>query len=395
MTCAPLNDATIRFGEEVARMTLGIDRLYRAELNDPEADGLVVLNMSALAPAAFADYAQARAEIANAARAAFALPEPDRRLYYAQALTSLDAFCASREGSLPGVGERIRLFLHVDPAPASEADLDRYERALYALLGEMGYVGELKARCAAWEGKNLVPADEVRGTMDALMDEARARCGEMLELPEGDFYHCETERGVPYNARSDYDHRRVLINIDPVLTRPALRHLVCHECYPGHFMQFVSRRVAWERGYGAADGLLSVVNHSSSATFEGIADAGVEFIGWGEDMDDRVCLLLTTLQAALGTAASYRLNILGRPDSEVREFLRRHALVGGEGWVANRMGFIADPARSALIWSYWRGDEGVLPLWRRVGAADRERFFGYIYGRLHTVQSLRLFAQGD
>ena len=96
----------------------------------------------------------------------------------------------------------------------------------------------------------------------------------------------------------------VVINIDPVLTRPALKHLVCHECYPGHFMQFSLRRIYWEQGRAAADGLLSVVNHSSSSTFEGIADAGIEFIDWIENDDDRVNAVLGELRAALTATSS-------------------------------------------------------------------------------------------
>ncbi|GHV27460.1 hypothetical protein FACS18948_4860 [Clostridia bacterium] len=395
METIQLSDKTLRLGETVARITLGIDKLYRAELDDPKSDGLVVVNMSSLDAESYTDYSDAREAISQIVLAAFSLPEPDRRLYYAQALTSLDSFCVSRgkgQNQLNDTSEQIRLFLHVDPSPASDSTLHSYYHELYGLLGELGYSGDLKARCSAWEQNNIVPADEVRETMDELMREARERCGEIMDLPENDFYHCETESGVPYNARSDYDNRRVMINIDPTLTKPSLKHLVCHECYPGHFMQFTLRRVAWEKGYGAADGLLSVVNHSSSCTFEGIADAGIEFIRWTDNMDDKVNALLSTIKSALGTAASYRLNKLKQPDSEVRDFLRKNALVGGEGWVSNRMGFISNPARSALIWSYWRGDEGVFPIWRRVSPEDRARFFAYIYGRLHTIQSMRLFA---
>ena len=94
-------------------------------------------------------------------------------------------------------------------------------------------------------------------------------------------------RGVSYTASSDFAHRRVLINIDPILTKQKLKHLVCHEVYPGHFMQFTLRRQAWEQGVGGLDGVLSVCNHSSSCTFEGIADAGISFLGWEEGLDDR------------------------------------------------------------------------------------------------------------
>ena len=388
-----LSDATLRLSEKVAHATMGIDALYRRESGaSSQRDGLVVVEMAEVSPTPFASYEEAQACLAGLAQQALTLPEPDRRLYYAQACTSLWSFCAWRLGKLPHMSDQISLFLHADPAPASQAQLDRYYQELRAMLTELGYTGSIKEQIAAWEAKNLVPADEVQDTMNAMMAQAREICGQILPLPENDFYRCETVRGVPYNASSDFTHRRVLINIDPILTRQKLKHLVCHEVYPGHFMQFTLRRQAWEQGAGGLDGVLSVCNHSSSCTFEGIADAGIAFLGWEDGLDDRANELVSTIQAALATAASYRLHTLGWESSRVEDFLRENAPGGGEGWVANRIKFIQDPARAALIFSYWRGDEGVFPVWNRVAPEDRSRFFGYIYGRLHTVQSLQLFA---
>ena len=388
-----LSDKTLALSEKVAHATMGIDALYRQETGaESDREGLVVVQMAEVSPTPFASYGEAQEYLADLAQQALALPEPDRRLYYTQACTSLWSFCAWRQGKLERMSDQISLFLHADPAPATSAQLDGYYRQLHRLLTEMGYTGDIKAQIAAWEAKNLVPADEVQDTMNTMMVQARDMCGRILPLPENDYYHCETVRGVSYNASSDFAHRRVLINIDPILTKQKLKHLVCHEVYPGHFMQFTLRRQAWEQGVGGLDGVLSVCNHSSSCTVEGIADAGISFLGWEEGLDDRANDLVSLIQAARGSAASYRLHTLGWESSRVEDFLRDNAPGGGEGWVANRIKFIQDPARAALIFSYWRGDEGVFPVWNRVAPEDRARFFGYIYGRLHTVQSLQLFS---
>ncbi len=386
-----LHAKTLRLSEKVARATMGIDALYRAEGKGEDDDGLVVLNMAQVQPEPFEDYAAARDALADLAREALSLPEPDRRLYYTQACTSLSSFCAWRQGRLPRMSDQIGLFLHADPAPATQAQLDFWRSRLRGLLTDLGYTGDLPEQIAAWEQKNLVPPDEVEGYMNELLAEARERCGQILPLPENDFYHCVTVSSGPFNARSDYTHRQVVVNTAPILTTQKIKHLVCHEVYPGHFMQFTLRRQAWERGEGGLDGTLSVCNHASSCTFEGIADAGIYFLDWDEGLDDQVCMLIADIQSALGTAASYRLHTLGWEPDRVEAYLRDNAPGGGEGWVANRMKFIQDPARAALIWSYWRGDEGVFPVWQRVAPEDRPRFFQYIYGRLHTVQSLQLF----
>ena len=249
-----LSDKTLALSEKVAHATMGIDALYRQETGaESDREGLVVVQMAEVSPTPFASYGEAQECLADLAQQTLALPEPDRRLYYTQACTSLWSFCAWRQGKLERMSDQISLFLHADPAPATSAQLDGYYRQLRSLLTEMGYTGDIKAQIAAWEAKNLVPADEVQDTMNAMMVQAREMCGRILPLPENDYYHCETVRGVSYNASSDFAHRRVLINIDPILTKQKLKHLVCHEVYPGHFMQFTLRRQAWEQGVGGLD----------------------------------------------------------------------------------------------------------------------------------------------
>ena len=387
----PLSDKSLAFGEKLAAATLGIDALYRKELgSEDNMDGLVVINMGQTKPAAYENYEEARAALHELAAESFGLPEEDRRLYYLQACMSLDSFCVWRQGNLEALTDQVGMFLHVDPAPASEAELDGWCKEAHAMLTSMGYAGDLKQQAEEWQRRNQVPAENVQQYMDDLMKVAREKCGNILELPV-DYYHCEVERGGPFSARSDFDHRRVVVNIDPIYTKQALKHLVCHEAYPGHFVQFTLRKVLYERGIAAADGLLSVVNHSSSSTFEGIADMGMDFLGWIEDDDDRVFALLSTIKSASGTTVSYQKHVLGWSDEQIRTWLTKYSLIGGEGAVNSRMRFISNPASSALIWSYWRGDQGVESVWKRVAKEDRSRYFDYIYSRLHTVQSMQLF----
>lgn len=387
-----LSEKALMFGQRLAKITMGIDEVYRRELSAPgNIDGLVVVNMGFNEREKFNNYDECREGLRELLPKAFEIEEEDRRLYYTQACISLDSFCAFRQGKLQSLTSQVGMFLHVNPAPVSYEEIERDKKKLRSLLTSMGYLGDLETQMNEWEKKNTVPKDSVKDYMDDLMKIARERTGNILELPENDFYKCKTETNVPYNARSDYENRTVWINIDPILTKQGLKHLVCHECYPGHFMQFTLRRSLYEKGIAAADGLLSVVNHSSSATFEGIADAGIEFIDWVEDDDDRVCAILTNLRSALGTASSYQMHVEKKSDEEVRDWLYKNALTGGEGWIEGRMKFIKDEARAALIWSYWRGDQGTFSVWRNVPKEKRAQYFDYIYGRLHTVQSMQLF----
>lgn len=141
-----LSDKTLALSEKVAHATMGIDALYRQETGaESDREGLVVVQMAEVSPTPFASYGEAQEYLADLAQQALALPEPDRRLYYTQACTSLWSFCAWRQGKLERMSDQISLFLHADPAPATSAQLDGYYRQLRSLLTEMGYTGDIKA----------------------------------------------------------------------------------------------------------------------------------------------------------------------------------------------------------------------------------------------------------
>lgn len=388
-----LSDQTLAYAEDFAAAQLGIDAVYHAD-NGADDDGLVVLNLSDThRPAPFAGYDDAREGFARLRERAAALPEPDRRLYYRQQCDSTLALIRWRTDGLP-FKDQIAGFLHVPGAPPGDDELDALRAELRALLNGLGYGGDLVVQCAAWEARNRVPPDEAPGVLRELLDQAWDRTAARLPLPapKSDGMGVAAVSGVPYNARCDYQARTVQLNVDPVLTRPALKHLAVHEGYPGHYVQFKLREVWYREGTAGADGLLSVVNSASSCTFEGIADNGLRVLDWFDGDDDRFTAAMTRYRAGIGAGAAWRLHALGWPEARVADWLRGQTLVGGEGWVANRLRFIAAPQRCALIWSYWRGEPAIAPVWERVPPARWGAFLRYLYGRLHSPQSVALFA---
>ncbi len=387
-----LSDATLAYGERAASALLGVDALYRRESADE--DGLVVLNMGSdsLKPAAYPDYAAATAAWEALARDAASLPEADRRRYYEQLCGSTLAFMQWRSVGLP-FADQLSRFLHVPAAPASTTELDALRDELHHLLSGLGYTGDLEAQAAAWQARNRVPSDEVAGTLTALFDEAWDRTERVLPIPapKSDGMQVMGVSGVAFNARCNYLARKVELNTDPVLTRPGLKHVAVHECYPGHYVQFKLREVLYAEGKAPADNLLSVVNTASSSPFEGIADHGLFLLDWIEGDDDRVQHALTRYRSGIGTVAAWKLHARGEPEAAVREWLRINALVGGEGWVDNRMRFIAAPARAVLIWSYWWGQAVVTPAYDAIPAARRSEYLQFLYGRMHSPQTLSMF----
>ncbi len=391
----PLSSETLRFGRDLTTALLGVDRFYRRESGDE--DGLAVLNLDEAGefqPAPFDSYEDARRRFTDLRARAGGLPEADRRVYYDQVCHSTLAFITWRSSALPFTAQ-LADFLHVPPAPATEVELDRLRAEMRTLLTHLGYQGDLAAQCSAWEERHRVPATDVPAVLTELMSEAWDRTEERLfpiPAPKSDGMKIVAVSGAAFNARCNYLHRQVEINTDPVLTKPGLKHLAVHEGYPGHYVQFKLRHQGYLDGTATADGLLSVVNTASSSVFEGIADHAMAMLGWLDGDDDRLQSLMTRYRSGIGTVAAWRLHSLGESAEAVTDWLRSVALTGGEGWIANRMSFIAAPARAVLIWSYWWGEPTVAAAWNRVPPARRAEFLAFLYGRMHSNPSAGMFS---
>lgn len=373
---------------------LGVDALYRKESGDREGLAVVNLDLAKKYTAdSFASYADAVRCFEELRADAHRLSEPDRRVYYGALCHSTLAFITWRRSGLPFI-EQIRDFLHVEAEPAPKDELERLQAEMGRLLTSMGYTGPLREQCAAWEDKKRVPPEDVPGVLEDLLDQAWRRTEERLlkiPRPQSDGMHVVPVKGVAYNARCDYLSRRIELNVDPVLTRPGLKHLAVHEGYPGHYVQFTLRAAMEESGEAAADVLLSIVNSASSSVFEGLGDSGLTMLDWMESDDDRVQALMTVYRAGIGTEAAWQFHALGWPEARVAESLAERSLVGGDGWVANRVRFIQSPARAVLIWSYWWGERVVTGAWSRVGAHRREAFLRFLHGRMHSNASIGMF----
>lgn len=390
----PLSNPTLEYGRELTTALLGIDALYRRESGDE--DGLAVVNLDEAGefrPEFFPSYREAGHRFADLQARAAGLPEADRRVYYDQVCGSTRAFATWRSSGLPFTAQ-LADFLHVPAEPASDADLDQLRDEIRTLLSRLGYHGDLAAQAAAWEERHRVPATDVPAVLTQLMSDAWDRTEERLlpiPSPKSDGMRVEAVSGMPFNARCNYLHRQVEINTDPILTGPGLKHLAVHEGYPGHYLQFKLRQQAYRNGVAPADGLLSVVNTASSSVFEGIADHGMAMLDWFDGDDDRIQSLMTRYRSGIGTGAAWRLHALGQPTALVTDWLRSVTLTGGDGWIGNRIQFITAPARAALIWSYWRGEPTVARAWDQVPPAHRTGFLDFLYGRMHSNDSVGMF----
>ena len=232
----PLSEPTLALGRRVCSALLGVDRLARRDGDD---FALVVVNMDLqreFAPKMYSSWQVARVAWEQIQLDAMKLPELDRRTYYDQLCRSTLSFIAWRHEGI-SFQEQLEGFLHCPAQPATEAELQAIKDEMFQVLGCLGYDGDLAERCADWEERCRVPAEDVPAVIGQLMSEAWDRCDKDL-LPDGipapktDAMQVKSVSGVAFNARCGYLDRTIELNVDPVLTLPALKHLAVHEACP-------------------------------------------------------------------------------------------------------------------------------------------------------------------
>jgi hypothetical protein len=196
--------------------------------------------------------------------------------------------------------------------------------------------------------------------------------------------------GVPYTARCNFSSGKMDLNTDLRFTRPALKHLVAHEVFPGHSTQLLLTRQWAEDGRATADVLLCTANTVVGTIQEGIGDQGIHLIDWVESDDERIYIDLRRLRTATATSAAWYQMGEGWPLERVREFIEETCFPQ-EAWREGRLRFAAHPFRGPFIASYWFGDEAVREVRERAGRERRREFVEYLYGRMHSPASLRMF----
>jgi hypothetical protein len=306
-------------------------------------------------------------------------------------LRSLRAVVWLFRGETMGYADKVRELVGAPEGPADAEVIAALADSIDAALTRAGHVrGDLAARVAAWEAGGAIDPARLEGAFRELMALAKARTDAMI-FDTGDYdMALNPVRNVPFTARCGFGARRMDLNVDQSFSRAALKHLVCHEVFPGHATQLLYTHAEVEAGRSPADALLCTADAVTGCVQEGIGDQGAQLIDWIEDLDDEIHLALRSLKSAAQTTAAWRLMAEGRPAAEVADYLRTAAF-GQDAWVAGRLRMAAHPFRGPFIASYWAGNECVRRVRERVGEDRREAFLSYLYGQVHSPKSLEMF----
>jgi hypothetical protein len=389
----PTTDA---IGRELTAIAMGIDRYERTRATGDgllDGEGLVPIYMGddLVAPRAYAGWDAVAADLDALDAAVEATPRDARGVFLRGMARSLRAAADLFSGKTLSFEDKVRDLVGAPTGRADEAVVADLTDRLDAALTSAGFVvGSLGARVEAWESSRAVDPAKLEGVFRELMALAKARTGDRI-FDTGDYdMALNPLRDVHFTARCGFDARRMDLNVDLAFTRAALKHLVCHEVFPGHATQLLYTRAAVEAGEAAEDALLVTANAITGCVQEGIGDQGVQLIDWVEDDDDAIHLTLRSLKSAVQTSAAWRLMAEGEARESVADYLRTAAF-GQEAWVQGRLRMAAHPFRGPFIASYWAGNESVRRVRERATPKTRDAFHAWLYGHAQSPESLEMF----
>lgn len=383
-------------GRALTAITLGIDHYERsrpAEGSLLGGHGLVPIYIGGdTVPARhYTDHDAIRADLAALEADIAAYAASPRKLFLQGMLKSLRVAVKMLSGSSPAFEEKVTDLVGAPAGRADGAVIEDARARLDILLSRAGFVrGSLAQRAAAWESDRAVPQETIEAVFRDLMAKAKERTDTLI-FDTGDYdMALNPVRGTMYTARCGFKARKMDLNVDISFTRAALKHLVCHEVYPGHSTQLLSTHWAVEHGKAPADALLITTDAITGCVQEGIGDQGIHLIDFIEDDDDVIHQELRTVRSAAQTTAAWMLMVEGVPAEEVAEYLRTVAM-GQEAWIAGRLRMAAHPFRGPFIASYWAGNECVRNVRLRVTKADWPRFLETLFFHANSPASLAMF----
>lgn len=385
----------MKLGTELARLTAGLDALYR---NVPrtgsflDREGLIPVAMAQIEPYPIKSYGEARDMLeALQARIPNEAPNMMRKAYLLEMVDSLLALLDTFEGRQISYAERLRRQMRIDTQVVSDEILEGYRSTLRQNLDELGYRGgSLAEDVGRFEHDTLVPAGKVLDTMAEVTREARRRTSEIMYLMNDEWLEPVRLDDVPFTAYCDFPERKMRLNLAFPFTRSAIKHLACHEAFPGHLVHMALRQRYVAEAKMPLDGAQVVTSSASSALFEGIADNGWFFLDWINTPEDIVGMTLERLRAALRCNAAWMLHAEGRSPEEVAPIIAE-AGYQDVATATSRIAFLRHGLRAPFVYGYWCGDTSTHAVWETVPKERRKEFWHYLYGNMHTPSTLRDF----
>lgn len=383
-------------GNRLAAIALGMHELERrsAESGDLlDAEGFISIYCGGDRVAArhYATWDEVKRDLAELETAATTLAEGPRATLLKGMIKSVQVAARHYGGERVAFAELVRDLVGGVTGIIDKDHVEAIKEKVHELLGRRGVAGTgFGERLNNWKTEGALDRVGVETSFRELMVEAKARTDRMV-FDTGDYdMQLNWFPDLPFGARCDFANGKMDLNPAMRFTRAEIKHLVCHEVYPGHSTQLLFTRAEVDAGRSQQDALLCAANALDGCIQEGIGDQGIRLIDWIEDLDDEISYELRRLRNAANTNATWQVMAEGRSMAEAVTYLKETS-ASSDASIKAMFSYATHPFRGAFVSSYWTGMEAVGKAWDRIAKADRRRFIHYLCGQLQSPASVAMF----
>ena len=301
-------------------------------------------------------------------------------------VSGLRTYAGALAGESGSYADEVEGCYGVRPTYTDEAVFTAAHERLEELLPSDGSLAE---RYKRWQDSIRVPAERIEQIVAAVIEEARAWSGHLVELPDGEGVVVEAVRDKPRMAFCEYLgdlQSRITVNIDLPISGMDLLHLALHETYPGHHAERCSKEHVLVRDRGLLEETIVLVPTPQSLLAEGIAELAPEVLLEGDGGAALAAIVNDSgveFDLAHGLAVeralepcrwaevngALMLHADGASKADVQAYLERWGLLKPE-LAAHMIRFFSEPTSRTYILAYPAGRE----LCRSYVGGELERF---------------------
>lgn len=383
-------------GNRLAAIALGMHDLERSgaksgDLLDEEGFISIYCGGDRVAARPYQTWDEVKRDLGELDKAAASLAEGPRAALLKGMITSLQVAARYYGGERVPFAELVRDLVGGVTGIIDKDEVQAIKEKVHELLGRRGVAGsDFAERLNTWKTQGALDRSAVEAAYRELMVEAKARTARMV-FDTGDYdMRLNWYPDLPFGARCDFVNGKMDLNPAMRFTRAEIKHLVCHEVYPGHSTQLLFTRAEVDAGRSQQDALLCAANALDGCIQEGIGDQGIRLIDWMEDLDDEISYELRRLRNAANTNATWQVMAEGRPMPEAVSYLKATS-ASSDASIKAMFSYATHPFRGAFVSSYWTGMEAVGKVWDRIAKADRRRFIRFLCGQLQSPESVAMF----
>lgn len=311
--------------------------------------------------------------------------------YLEDMLTAFRMMAREGQGDDIPYAERVETYIQVPGERVPEEVIDGLHRKLSALLVEAGYPEDPADAIPQWRERQMVRGEELVEHGRDILARARARTNErVIALPEEHQVKLDFPENYPYRGYSDYSsgyQGHIFLNGDIGWELPSLKHVICHEAFPGHQTFSAVREWQYRAGEFPVEGTLYFSNTPMTPVNEGVAEIGQDMLGMIENTDDRIYDVYNRYCSANSTNLAFDCNADGMDQkTAVTELMERTYV--SRVFAEKRYHFWTNPLWCTGFPHYWYGREFMRENYAKM-KDNLSMLYEMVYGQPHSVRTLR------